>query len=307
MTTLFAVGHQTAGSQWIIDTNGLGVGNTLSAGQVGILYAAGNNLFLNTDFNGIFLSTNQGSSWSSVNSGFPTYTTGGMTYPFQAEEFASSGSSVFALTAHDTSMYGTGDNYDSVDFYNTTNNGQNWNKMNSSVQGWGFVHHVIVNNQSLFVAADSGFYYSSNNGSTWAQADQGLQLVPGDFPITIEFSGGNIVMGTNSSGAWYRLLSDFGVSSVSPSVAPYAGLSLTISDNPASGSETKIIYTLKNDGPAEVSLLDVLGRSTILQNSHATAGENVIPFDPHSLAPGTYFVRVEADGMTAMQKLVISR
>jgi hypothetical protein len=307
ISTPFAVGHQTTGSQWTVDTNGLGVGNTLSLGQVGSLFASGNNLFLSTVFSGIFLQTN-GGSWSSVNSGLPSYTSAGMSAWFQSEEFASSGSSVFALVAHDTDIYGAGDNFDTVDFYLTTNNGQSWNKMNSTLQSWGLVHHVIVDNQSLFAATDSGFYYSSNNGATWTQAEQGLQLVPGDYPTTIAFSGENIVMGTNSSGAWYRLLSDFGASSVSPSPAPYAGLSLTLSSNPSSGSDESISYTLSDAGAAQVMLMDELGRSVrMLQNGRASAGQNVVALDPQSLTPGTYFIRIIADGTSAMQKLVIAR
>ncbi len=305
MSTPFAVSHQTAGSQWQTDMNGLDLGGNLSS--VGNVTAAGSNLYVNTLFNGVYISTNQGSSWSSANSGLPSFTSGGMSHLFQIGEFASSGSSVFAMTAHDTDIFGGGDNFDTVDFYLTTNNGQSWNKMNSSLQTWGQVHRFIVYNQSLFAATDSGFYYSTNNGSTWAPADQGLQLVPGDHPTTIEFSGENIVLGTEASGAWYRLLSDFGVSSVSPSPAPYGGLNLTLSENPASGSDMRIIYTLPIASATQVMLMDELGRSVrMLQNGHALAGQNSISLDTQSLIPGTYFIRVEANGMSAMQKLVIT-
>ena len=52
--------------------------------------------------------------------------------------------------------------------------------------------------------------------------------------------------------------------------------------------------------------MDVLGRNVLmLENGFETAGEHSIPIDTKTLSYGTYFVLVEADGASAMQKLVI--
>jgi len=116
------------------------------------------------------------------------------------------------------------------------------------------------------------------------------------------------VTGTQYGGAWYRALSDFGVSSVSPNPAHYGGLSLTLSENPASGSEVMAIYTLSDPCCVQVKLTDNLGRDVrVIQNGHASAGQNIVAIDPLMLEPGTYFVRVEANGVIATQKLVIVR
>jgi Secretion system C-terminal sorting domain len=170
------------------------------------------------------------------------------------------------------------------------------------------LYKFIAYNQDLFAGTDSGFYYSTNSGATWTQANQGLQLVPGDHVNAIVISGGNIVIGTNSSNAWYRKLSDFGVSSVAATPAPNVGLNLALSQNPASSSQVKVTYTMSDDGTAQVMLMDELGRSVrMLQNGPAIPGENMLTIDPLTLAAGTYFVRLTADGATAMQKLVITR
>jgi hypothetical protein len=85
-------------------------------------------------------------------------------------------------------------------------------------------------------------------------------------------------------------------------------LGLTISQNPASNSITKVFYTLKNDATARVELVDMMGRSVrILQNGRASQGQHVLAIDPNTLASGSYFVRLTADGKSAMQKLVIAR
>lgn len=116
------------------------------------------------------------------------------------------------------------------------------------------------------------------------------------------------MIGTGSSGAWYRLLTDFTNSSVASSDAPDAGLNLSLSENPASSAEVKVTYTLRDAGAAQVELMDELGRSVrMLQNGPAIPGQNLVSIDPLSLAPGTYFVRLTADGASAMQKLVIAR
>jgi hypothetical protein len=87
-----------------------------------------------------------------------------------------------------------------------------------------------------------------------------------------------------------------------------SGLGLLLTQNPASNSGTSVIYTLPNAGPVQVELMDELGRSVrMLQNGFSSAGPNVIAIEPQLLAAGTYFVRVEANGTSAMQKLVVTR
>ncbi len=170
------------------------------------------------------------------------------------------------------------------------------------------LYSLAAYNQNLFAVTDSGFYYSSNNGSTWTQEDQGLAFTPGDYPNSVIVSGGNIVIGTNSSGAWYRSLSSFGISSVSANPTRADGLSLSLSQNPASSSEVKVTYTLPDASDAQILVMDELGRSVrMFQNGTSLPGENMVTLDSRTLDPGTYFVRLTADGAATMQKLVIAR
>jgi len=295
MSIPFGVFHQMAGSQWIVDTVGLGVGNTISLGQVGGLIASGNSLFLSTDFSGIFLQKN-GGSWSSVNNGLPSFTSGGVLQWWPAWYFATSGSSVYAIISTDTTNIGA-IIYSTVDFYRTTNNGQQWNRMNSSsISNWGYVYALTGSSQDLFAGTDSGFYVSYDNAATWTQADQGLQLVPGDYPRCVQISGGNIVIGTNSSGAWYRKLSDFGGASVGSNTTNSLSLSESY-PNPVS-STSKINYFLAKDGIASLTLFDVTGKQVaVLANGYQIAGHHTAAFDGSSLPAGMYFYRLTtADG-----------
>jgi hypothetical protein len=97
-------------------------------------------------------------------------------------------------------------------------------------------------------------------------------------------------------------------SSVAQSYTPTGKLNLLLSQNPVSNAGADVIYTLPNTGSVQVELMDELGRNVrMLQNGFASAGQNTIAIDPQYLEAGTYFVRVETDGMSAMQKLVIAK
>ncbi len=291
----------TPGTSWTIDTAESELGANSSS--IVAFTVSGSNLFVSTAFNGVYVSTNQGTSWLPINSGWPSILSYGM-MPVWA--FASSGSSLFAAIAHDTANGGA--DFDSLDFYRTTDDGQNWSKMNTTLQNWGSLYQFIAIGHSLFAATDSGFYASTDNSGTWNLSQDGLQFAFGDHPYCVQVSGGNVVIGTSASGAWYRSLSDFGESSVAPSTAPHAWLSLALSQNPASSSGVTITYTLPEASVARVQLMDELGREVrMLQNGHASAGQNALTIDPLMIETGTYFVRIESNSMSAMQKLVITR
>ncbi|MDP4199194.1 MAG: T9SS type A sorting domain-containing protein [Bacteroidota bacterium] len=85
-------------------------------------------------------------------------------------------------------------------------------------------------------------------------------------------------------------------------------LTLRLSINPASNTETQLSYSMKDAGPVEVALMDYLGRNVrMVVDGWAQAGQNIIPIDPKTLEPGTYFIHLMANGMNATQKLVITR
>jgi len=109
-----------------------------------------------------------------------------------------------------------------------------------------------------------------------------------------------------ATGAHYSVQ---GVNSVADNYSSAENLlNLYLTANPASNTETKLFYTMKNEGNAQVSLMDALGREVhMLQNGHVQAGQNIIPIDPTKLAAGAYFICINADGITAMRKLIITK
>ncbi len=86
------------------------------------------------------------------------------------------------------------------------------------------------------------------------------------------------------------------------------GFGLTIAPNPAYNAGTKVVYTIKNDGPVQIEVMDVRGYTIrMLQNERVSSGEHVLVIDPGMLKSGAYFIRLISPEMTAMKKLIISR
>lgn len=287
------------GSAWSLDT----VGTTFGDGEVpaiNSLFVSGSNIFAATQGAGAYLSTNNGTSWSQINNGLPS----SYYYGIIVGRFSVMGSTLFAAVA-DTDQIHT-------EIYSTSDNGHSWSKVNLEPQDWGDVFGFISSGQHLFAAGDSGIYVSSDRGVDWNQASLGLPSSDGNehLIVSLDTSGPNLVAGTFANGIWTRKLSDFPTSAVGPAsnYATNSGLSLTLSENPASNIGTKIVFTLQYDGLTQVLMMDELGRTVrMLQNGYSPAGVNQILIDPTSVEPGTYFVRATANGASVMQKLVITR
>ena len=286
------------GAAWMPDTTGMEYSGQYP--NIGSFLVSGSNFFAGAQDAGAYISTNGGASWAPVDNGLPT----SYYYGTTVDAFTAIGTTLFAAIL-DTDQINT-------DIYSTTNNGQSWGRANLQPQNWGNVYGFISSGQHLFVACDNGVYVSSDNGADWVQSNLGLPISNGNgrYIISMDTSGANLVIGTFSNGVWTRKLSDFGSASVTSntSASSNAGLSLTISENPASDAGTKIVVTLNNGGLTQVLLMDELGRAVrMLQNGYAPIGSNQILLDPLALEPGTYFVRATANGVSAMQKLVITR
>lgn len=79
-----------------------------------------------------------------------------------------------------------------------------------------------------------------------------------------------------------------------------------IGANPV-GTTTTIAVTLPNSGQTKVTLMDALGReSMVVLNGNMPSGPNTLSLDPSRLANGTYFLHVDAQGYNATRKLIVA-
>ena len=292
---------QTApGTPWSIDTVGASIGGVIVPTTV--ITMSGTTILAGALVAGILASTDNGGSWNLAVNGIPGGPPNGWPTVWQ---FGVVGNSVFAAIL-DPMVTGA------WDIYRSSDNGQNWTLANSTpINGGNDANAVWFagSGQTIFFSTDSGVFVSKNNGATWTLSNTGLPAYDGNgfYTTAMQVSGGNLVVGTADSGIWYRPLSDFGVLDVTPGSEVGNELRISVLENPAENSEN-VVFTLPAEGMAKVELMDELGRNVrMLQNGLMHSGENTVAFDATSLEPGTYFVRIEANGQSAMQKVAISR
>jgi Tol biopolymer transport system component len=138
---------------------------------------------------------------------------------------------------------------------------------------------------------DSGFYASTDNGATWTKQNQGLPASGAENFYAVAVMGGNVVIGTQFNGAYYRALSDFGGASVNRSAATSFSLSESY-PNPVNSS-SKINYSIANDGVASLTFFDIMGKEVaVLANGYQIAGDHTVSFDGSALPAGMYFYRL---------------
>ncbi len=83
-------------------------------------------------------------------------------------------------------------------------------------------------------------------------------------------------------------------------------LTVRLSQNPVGCSITTAYYNQKASGMVDAAILDNLGRAVQwLHHGTEGPGEYSLLIDPASLTPGTYFLRIQAMGTSAMQKLIV--
>lgn len=309
--TVAGVYKQSPGSEmWAPDTLGTSVTpypEHPGPWTVGAFATSGNDLYMEATYSGtysqIFYSTNGGAPWVEIG--------------HTSNQLDSS--SIDFLQTSPSSLYAIAVNTDSVvsglNLFRTTNNGGSWTQQNSSYLLFGHVQGFVSKGETLFVACDSGVMVSNDFGVTWKGHNENLpppiiNILRGstNFLTGIAISGPNLVVGTYEDGVWYRPLSDFGAASVPSNQNGSGSLSLSISENPVQSSSVDILYSIPENGISKITLTDALGREIhVLQNDWSPAGRNTIPLDVQAMPLGIYFVRLEANGSSAMQKLAISK
>ncbi len=82
--------------------------------------------------------------------------------------------------------------------------------------------------------------------------------------------------------------------------------SLAIAPNPLAGGQAVVRYTLPRAGLVSLSVCDVTGR-VVMERTFAAGRTGVQSLDLRGLSAGVYLVKLNADGFTSSQKLVVER
>jgi hypothetical protein len=213
----------------------------------------GGTLYAGTTASNVLKSTDGGMTWTGGLTGMPTencnkYVTA----------LANSGSTLYCGT------YGN-------KLVRSTDNGATWatvlNLGDNNTFGIGMNDFYIYNPNTVFVASDSGFVYTTNGGNTWTRYNTGLSYANAEWNMQrVTVSGSYLIGGVKSlSGVGAKVmrlpLSSIGISAGINELSTN-GYDANVYPNPTSG-----IFTIDlNEAQMEncfVKIYDVMGREVM--------------------------------------------
>jgi hypothetical protein len=280
----FKVLHYTAGSWGIKSSPANAVYATCIRNLGGTLYAG-------TTASNVLKSSDAGMTWAGGLTGMPTencnkYVTA----------LANSGSTLYCGT------YGN-------KLVRSTDNGVNWSTVlnlgDNNAFGIGMNDFYIYSSNTVFVASDSGFVYTTNGGNTWTRYNTGLSYANAEWNMQrVTVSGSYIIGGVKSlSGVGAKVmrlpLSTLGISS-GVNELNMKGSYANVYPNPTSG---KIVIEL-NETPLDnfsVSVYDGMGREVL--NGSMSNGKTELDLESQSKGLYTYAI-YNKNGIVSRGKLI---
>jgi hypothetical protein len=167
----------------------------------------------------------------------------------------------------------------------STNDGDQWELLDDrlfDVPAYAFHRH----DQFLFVATDSGVFYSEDGGSGWVDWSEGLS---GQQVFSVAVKGDHVYAG--GYGVWRRPLSDLTSVPDGGSTTPSTFALRQNYPNPFNPS-TKITFDLPEASTVSLIIYDVLGRQVAeLASGHREVGRHSVTWNAGNQASGIYFAR----------------
>lgn len=258
-------------------------------------------LYVGTDDARVWTSSNGGTNWQNVSIGLPnlwvTRLAVDPTNP-QIAYAAHSGYRLDLSTAH---------------LHRTTNGGLSWIPIDSGLPN-APVNAVVVDAAApatLFAATDVGVYVTHDYGQGWAPLAPGLPITV-VHDLTLHAPSRKLVAATHGR-SMYSI--DLGAPVAVDAAPRVAALRLDAPiPNPASRrGEIALRFAVEPGRPFEVALHDAAGRR-LRQLAGSNQGEargdgsaesRVAFTDLSPLATGVYFVRLQQDGRSVSQRLVL--
>lgn len=253
----------------------------------------GGTLFAGTTASNVLKSTDGGMTWTGAGAGMPT---------------ENCNKYVTALAASGNTLYhGTYGNK----LMRSTDNGANWTLSyhlgDNNTFGIGMNDFYVYNANTIFVASDSGFVYTTNGGNSWTRYNNGLVLANSEWNMQrLTVSGNYIVAGVKTmSGVGAKVvrlaLSTIGISSGVNELSK--GYENKVYPNPGSSIITIEVGDLSFDKDQTISIYDAVGKQVGASTlSHGKANLNV-----ENYAKGIYTFTVSNEGSIASRgKFVVN-
>jgi hypothetical protein len=196
--------------------------------------------------------------------------------------------------------------------YRTDDAGATWTDITGNLPG-APVNALVVDPdhpEILYAGSDVGCFFTMDLGTTWGVVGTGLPAVP-VFDLKLHQPTRTLVAGTHGRSMHSIDLNDVtGVPDESDEV--HSVVSLGNHPNPF-GRATTIAFSLSRPSHVTLAVYDIAGHKVrTLEEGHRTAGDHEIRWDArneggHTVANGTYFLRLEAGGEVTAVKMNVVR
>lgn len=181
--------------------------------------------------------------------------------------------------------------------YWTSSNTDKWNQLSNNLK----IGYRSVEGSMVFADMDSTLLLDTNNSTSWINISANL---PRDQISGVVVSGNNIIVGTKSSGIWYKSLTDF------------VGVKLPQHNQECPNLDIHINVRFENKITMNLSLVRKKHISAVIFNiaGHQVGqlfegdlgvGKHQIQCDKFKLSPGCYTVQVLADKERYIKNLTI--
>ena len=187
--------------------------------------------------------------------------------------------------------------------YRSMDEGASWSVADNSLSGGFRVLAVDPSDSSIYVGTQHGLFRSTDNGTTWIDASDGLEGVHIRTVTADPFERSKVCVGTDSNGAFVRSFAaekrPTWVSDIRSDVLQKYRLCPSY-PNPFN-AETTIRYVLPKPGRVRLVIYDVLGRKVrTLVDREQVAGQHSVLWDGKDgerggVSSGVYFCRLEMD------------
>ena len=149
-------------------------------------------------------------------------------------------------------------------------------------------------------------YLSTNNGTSWIQKNQGLDVIPRFKALFI--TENYIFGGTEYFSIWRRPLSELitGIKNISTEIPRSFKLEQNY-PNPFNPN-TVISFQLPVDGQVSLKIYDLLGKEiSTLVNEKLAPGTYTVDWNASQYPSGVYFYRLQTEGYTETRKMLLTK
>jgi len=247
-----------------------------------------NTIYTGSDDGNVSVSLNAGASWQSIDDDLPNrYVTQIAIHP-----------------TDDMTAYVTFSGYHFLDYtphiFKTTNAGTDWIDISANLPNVPINDVVIAADDNLYIATDTGVWFSTNQGGVW-------ELVGDNLPIGI-VTDIKIHQPTNSlyAGTFGRSMYRFDLTNLATATPDYLAIEATINVYPNPFLE-KITLEIKNKETEQgkVLLTDMHGR-VVAKLFDGEIQTKKYHFDLRSfhLEAGVYFIRIQTKNKNIVKKII---